>query len=110
VRAQASFASDASTRAATVPHKARFVTIDTKTSYFIKSHELAPEDWHSTARVNIFWLRNPDSHIRSDARLRLSRSFESPFRMHLSKYDTNLVDRWHMRLRFISRGGSQYRD
>jgi hypothetical protein len=28
----------------------------------------------------------------------------NPFRVTLAKYDTNLVDRWHMRLRFISNG------
>ena len=29
---------------------------------------------------------------------------ENPFRVHIAKYDTRLVNRWHMRLRFISNG------
>lgn len=29
---------------------------------------------------------------------------ENPFRVHISKFDTRLVNRWHMRLRFISNG------
>lgn len=29
---------------------------------------------------------------------------ENPFRVHIAKFDTNLVNRWHMRLRFISNG------
>lgn len=29
---------------------------------------------------------------------------QNPFRVHLAKYDTRLVNRWHMRLRFISNG------
>lgn len=29
---------------------------------------------------------------------------ENPFRVHIAKFDTRLVDRWHMRLRFISNG------
>ena len=29
---------------------------------------------------------------------------ENPFRVHIAKFDTRLVNRWHMRLRFISNG------
>ncbi len=29
---------------------------------------------------------------------------ENPFRVHIAKFDTNLVTRWHMRLRFIANG------
>lgn len=29
---------------------------------------------------------------------------ENPFRVHIAKFDTNLVTRWHMRLRFIAAG------
>ena len=29
---------------------------------------------------------------------------ENPFRVHIAKFDTNLVSRWHMRLRFIANG------
>lgn len=29
---------------------------------------------------------------------------ENPFRVHIAKFDTNLVNRWHMRLRFIANG------
>jgi hypothetical protein len=29
---------------------------------------------------------------------------ENPFRVHIAKYDTRLVDRWHVRLRWISQG------
>lgn len=29
---------------------------------------------------------------------------ENPFRVHIAKLDTNIVTRWHMRLRFISNG------
>ena len=29
---------------------------------------------------------------------------ENPFRVHIAKFDTNLVTRWYMRLRFISNG------
>ncbi len=29
---------------------------------------------------------------------------ENPFRVHIAKYDARIVNRWHMRLRFISNG------
>ena len=29
---------------------------------------------------------------------------ENPFRVHIAKFDTNLVNRWHVRLRFIANG------
>jgi hypothetical protein len=29
---------------------------------------------------------------------------ENPYRVHIAKYDTNVVTRWHVRLRWISRG------
>jgi hypothetical protein len=54
-------------------------------------------------------LRNPNP--RSDKRNLLimwdptaGDYTENPFRVHIAKYDTRLVDRWHVRLRWISQG------
>lgn len=54
-------------------------------------------------------LRNPNP--RSDKRNLLimwdptrGDYTQNPFRVHLAKFDTNLVNRWHMRLRFIANG------
>ncbi|HSF17432.1 MAG TPA: hypothetical protein VLK65_17955 [Vicinamibacteria bacterium] len=54
-------------------------------------------------------LRNPNPH--SDKRNLMimwdpskGEYTTNPFRVHLAKYDTRTVDRWHMRLRFISNG------
>jgi hypothetical protein len=54
-------------------------------------------------------LRNPNPHSDKRALMIMwdpSRGefTSNPFRVTLSKYDTNIVDRWHMRLRFISNG------
>ncbi|HJS72722.1 MAG TPA: hypothetical protein VJ921_00440 [Vicinamibacteria bacterium] len=54
-------------------------------------------------------LRNPNPHSDKRALMIMwdpSRGeyTANPFRVTLSKYDTNIVDRWHMRLRFISNG------
>lgn len=54
-------------------------------------------------------LRNPNPH--SDKRNLMimydpskGEYTTNPYRVHLAKYDTRLVNRWHMRLRFISNG------
>lgn len=54
-------------------------------------------------------LRNPNP--RSDKRSLLimwdptaGDYTDNPYRVHIAKYDTRLVDRWHVRLRFISQG------
>jgi hypothetical protein len=54
-------------------------------------------------------LRNPNP--RSDKRNLLimwdptaGDYTENPYRVHIAKYDTRLVNRWHVRLRFISQG------
>jgi hypothetical protein len=54
-------------------------------------------------------LRNPNPHSDKRALMIMwdpSRGdfTANPFRVTLSKFDTNIVDRWHMRLRFIANG------
>jgi hypothetical protein len=54
-------------------------------------------------------LRNPNPHSDKRALMIMwdpSRGeyTSNPFRVTLSKFDTNIVDRWHMRLRFIANG------
>jgi hypothetical protein len=54
-------------------------------------------------------LRNPNPHSDKRALMIMwdptrGEFTENPFRVTLSKFDTNIVDRWHMRLRFIANG------
>ncbi len=54
-------------------------------------------------------LRNPNPHSDKRALMIMwdptrGEYTTNPFRVTLSKFDTNIVDRWHMRLRFISQG------
>ncbi len=54
-------------------------------------------------------LRNPNPHSDKRALLIMwdptrGEYTTNPFRVTLSKFDTNIVDRWHMRLRFIANG------
>jgi hypothetical protein len=54
-------------------------------------------------------LRNPNPHSDKRALMIMWDPTKgdytaNPFRVTISKFDTNTVDRWHMRLRFISQG------
>jgi hypothetical protein len=54
-------------------------------------------------------LRNPNPHSDKRALVIMwdptrGEYTTNPFRVTLSKFDTNIVDRWHMRLRFIANG------
>jgi len=54
-------------------------------------------------------LRNPNPHSDKRALMIMWDPTKgdyttNPFRVTLSKFDTNIVDRWHLRLRFISQG------
>jgi hypothetical protein len=54
-------------------------------------------------------LRNPNPHSEKRALMIMWDPTKgdyttNPFRVTISKFDTNIVDRWHMRLRFIANG------
>jgi hypothetical protein len=64
--------------------------------------EFKPEGWMATNALSYIRYEIPPTPIMWDP----SRGdyTANPFRVTLSKFDTNIVDRWHMRLRFIANG------